>query len=519
MLKKRNFLLLTIGLLGSLLTFSVAFGLPYYPGETLDPVCAPGAASCFVRLIDPKDEGTSLLTGPTDTVQFFDFVGNGVTSSYADSTKTLTINVPGNSSASNGLSLLDDNIKLGGTLVQNTNINQDNFNLQFNNGLFSSVNEYGTNRSSFVHKNDGSGFDISAHSDFLNNFNNTSSYFNLNPNKVEIKSIAPGLHAPYSIVRLLTDRLFLGATDGINSANIINSSTSVALNTMGSRFVLNGFSGAPGSFILENSFSLTDFARIQSGLANNDLDISSSGILTISNPVGSTGSIDIKSAGPLSLSSPMSFEIKTPNVLSASAANGQILALVDSSVGQVEFTDFSDILSVKNGISWRTNEVVLGGVLDQITTIDQAGWNLNIINGNLGISNLAPSHRLHVGSSSAVSGTTVARFENAGGTCDVTPNISGGITCTSDINYKNNIEDINKQSVRTMINSLEIKSYNMMNDGNGQPKQIGFIAQNIETFFPSLVRRDINGKLSVSYAGMTPIIISTAAPAMTRSMA
>jgi hypothetical protein len=126
----------------------------------------------------------------------------------------------------------------------------------------------------------------------------------------------------------------------------------------------------------------------------------------------------------------------------------------------------------------------------------------------IGISNTAPTFMLHVGNNTIVNGTAVARFENAGGTCTVTPNIAGGVACTSDINRKKDIVDVNGESTLAKIIALDVKSYHMIVDASSDQKQIGFIAQNLEAYFPWLVNTDDNGKKEVNYAGMTPIIVS-----------
>jgi hypothetical protein len=126
--------------------------------------------------------------------------------------------------------------------------------------------------------------------------------------------------------------------------------------------------------------------------------------------------------------------------------------------------------------------------------------------GNLGIGNTAPGFMLHVGSATVATGTSVARFQNAGGTCTVTPNVAGGVTCTSDIRFKKNITDVDNVSILDLLSQVDIKSYNMLADSNNSQKQIGFIAQNLETVFPSTVITDNEGNKSVSYSAMTPIL-------------
>jgi len=113
---------------------------------------------------------------------------------------------------------------------------------------------------------------------------------------------------------------------------------------------------------------------------------------------------------------------------------------------------------------------------------------------------------LRVGTSSITSGTTVARFENAGGTCDVVPNVAGGITCTSDQNSKKDIEVVDPIDSLQKLLAVEVKSYRMNADEATSTKQVGFLAQQLETQFPGLVLTNEEGKKSVSYAGMTPVL-------------
>jgi trimeric autotransporter adhesin len=124
----------------------------------------------------------------------------------------------------------------------------------------------------------------------------------------------------------------------------------------------------------------------------------------------------------------------------------------------------------------------------------------------IGIKNTNPLYMLHVGNATTTIGS-IARFENAGGNCTITPNTAGGVTCTSDIRKKTNVITSNTQELLAKINQIDVASYNMIGDPNGQ-KQIGFLAQNMEKIFPSLVITDDNGDKSVSYSGMTPILVA-----------
>jgi hypothetical protein len=123
----------------------------------------------------------------------------------------------------------------------------------------------------------------------------------------------------------------------------------------------------------------------------------------------------------------------------------------------------------------------------------------------VGINNSNPGYILHVGSNAVASGTSVARFENAGGTCTITPNTSGGITCTSDIRFKKNIQDYSGSALSKIL-GLDTVSYNLKAEADGTQTHTGFIAQDFQQLFPDLVNTDAEGYLSVSYGGLTPYL-------------
>ena len=140
--------------------------------------------------------------------------------------------------------------------------------------------------------------------------------------------------------------------------------------------------------------------------------------------------------------------------------------------------------------------------------------------GKVGISNTSPGYLLHVGSSATTTGTTVARFENAGGTCDVVPSTTGGITCTSDMRLKKNITTLggdswslsdttipDDASTLDKILALTPVQFNMLAETDSSPLHTGFIAQEVQDIFPDLVRADNQGNLSLNYTGLTPYII------------
>ncbi len=142
--------------------------------------------------------------------------------------------------------------------------------------------------------------------------------------------------------------------------------------------------------------------------------------------------------------------------------------------------------------------------------------------GYVGIANTSPAVLLTVGSSSVTTGTTVATFQNAGGTCSVVPSTSGGITCSSDMNLKKNITNLSdnsawsfntnitpaSQSVLDKVLALNPVDYNWNVEQGADPKHAGFIAQEVRQVFPDLVTQDPSTHLlSLNYTGLVPYTV------------
>lgn len=130
---------------------------------------------------------------------------------------------------------------------------------------------------------------------------------------------------------------------------------------------------------------------------------------------------------------------------------------------------------------------------------------LNPTNGNVGVHNSAPGYNLHVGDTSILTGTTVARFENAGGTCDVTPDVVGAIMCTSDQRRKKNLSEFT--DALQQIGAIQVYKYNLTAEQDGDPVHVGFLAQELEKITPDLVKTDKDGMKSVSYSGLVPYLV------------
>lgn len=121
--------------------------------------------------------------------------------------------------------------------------------------------------------------------------------------------------------------------------------------------------------------------------------------------------------------------------------------------------------------------------------------------GKVGIGLINPSYPLHVYTSTAAA--TVASFQSGTGSCTVTPNT--GMSCSSDMRLKENIENV-INGLDKVLNLRGI-SFKWKDRPEGdESRHIGFLAQDVKRVAPELVNTDRNGFLSVNYANFVAII-------------
>jgi hypothetical protein len=80
-----------------------------------------------------------------------------------------------------------------------------------------------------------------------------------------------------------------------------------------------------------------------------------------------------------------------------------------------------------------------------------------------------------------------------------------GIACTSDERLKTDIADLPPSTLDTLLNVRTVTYHWLQNPAS--PEQIGFLAQDLEHYFPQLVATDSQGYKSVYYAQITPILV------------
>jgi len=146
-----------------------------------------------------------------------------------------------------------------------------------------------------------------------------------------------------------------------------------------------------------------------------------------------------------------------------------------------------------------------------IPTADDTGYDstkIMVLNnsGNVGIGNTTPSRMLHVGSASVVTGTPVANFQNADGTCTITPASSGsGIACSSDERLKENFQNVSGNLALESILKLQAVTYNFKT-ASTENRRTGYKAQNVQEVAPEFVSKDDRGFLQVYYDAFIPWI-------------
>lgn len=143
--------------------------------------------------------------------------------------------------------------------------------------------------------------------------------------------------------------------------------------------------------------------------------------------------------------------------------------------------DATYIMTNANGVSY------LGANFVTTMRVDAA-------NNRVGIGTATPMHELEVCG-------TIATTEMS---------VTTGITCSSDARFKTNIQNLSSSLDKVMqlrgvsydwrVSEFPKKKFN-------DEKQIGFIAQELESVVPELVKDDVDGYKSVDYTKVAPILV------------
>lgn len=164
-----------------------------------------------------------------------------------------------------------------------------------------------------------------------------------------------------------------------------------------------------------------------------------------------------------------------------------------------------------SNISAQYNSSILGGISlshaspgfnTTLTLSTTTGVN---ISNMLAVGTSSPLATLHIATTSA---SVVARFDNANGYCEINPT-SASLICTSDRTLKKNIASLEATTL-SKLTHLNPVTYNWLREADGATPQYGFIAQDVESIFPTLVyTNESTGIKTLSYTSLIPITIQS----------
>lgn len=221
------------------------------------------------------------------------------------------------------------------------------------------------------------------------------------------------------------------------------------------------------------------------------------------------------------------FTQQTGNLQEWQNASSSVLSVVDSTgkfgIGTSSPYSKLSVWGTSNGTN-RLFELTNSASTTLLSFLeDGTGYFL----GNIGISTTSPSSRLSITQSANTAGgglwlaetgdtdfrsafmdtSGVMSFyggDTAGTLNTATLNAAGAWTNASDISYKENIIDLNSKYNLGTILSMKPRYYKMK---GMEMNQIGFIAQELETFVPEVVE-GVNGSKGISYGNLTALTVS-----------
>ncbi len=295
---------------------------------------------------------------------------------------------------------------------------------------------------------------------------------------------------------------FLGASAGLGATGAANS------NFLGSNAGSGATSAAASNFLGSNA------GLGATGAANSNFLGSSAGN-------GATGAYNSNFFGQSAGNGATGAQ--SSNFFGQSAGNGATGASYSNFIGQnsgqgATGAIYSNFIgwSAGNGAATASNSIFIGknsGLSDTVNNTGSAS-NYSILIGPLtstgGYSNSIAigGFATNTATNQLMVGSSTRRIEElvfnggAGNTCSI---VAGtGISCSSDERLKTNITDLDTDTLEK-INNLRTVTFNWK-EGVNQNTQIGFIAQNINEYFPELVSTNHDGMLAVNYAGMTPVL-------------
>lgn len=496
-------------------TFAVPPATKYSPGEIRDPDCSPGDTNCSVEIGGSSDIKVSttdnsiysdLFESPSvkDSIYLGYQAGYGATG--VDYYGLIGNNFIGNSAGYEATNVVLSNFIGQDAGYQATDAMQSNF-FGFYSGQFATnahySNFFGTNagagateagHSNFFGAGAGGGATNASYSNFIGDNAGSSAISATGSNFLGFRAGSLATSAYYS--NFIGPSAGEGAT-GANQANFLGYSAGFgATGADGSNFIgtVTGYNatGARYSNFLGQSAGTgatnayySNFLGLESGsgasTANNSnfLGQNAGYHATNANYSNFIGTNPGNSATNATFSNFLGY-LTGYNATNASNSIfiGQNAGYTDTVNNTGNVNDFSILIGKDTRTGGYSNSIALGG-----SAVNTA------------------ANQFMIGSVTRPINTTI--WNTAGGTtCTL---ISTGLTCTSDENFKTNIEDLQSDTLDKLLN-VKTVTFNWKK-GDTDTTNIGFLAQDLEDYFPELVSEDVYGNKSVNYANMTPVLV------------
>jgi hypothetical protein len=196
---------------------------------------------------------------------------------------------------------------------------------------------------------------------------------------------------------------------------------------------------------------------------------------------------------------------------------GEVVTGSVSGASSRVLSDTGSVLTVASSFApFSTSDVITGtgsGATADVDSISQGstsiligeetdtGGFINSIALGAGATNTAANQFIIGSSISPVLTTKI--IGNGLSQCTITTGT--GMACSSDERLKTNINNLST-SILDSLTKVKSVTYNWNADPSG-PLMIGFLAQDLEQYFPQLVMTDSSGYKSVYYSQMTPVLV------------
>lgn len=266
----------------------------------------------------------------------------------------------------------------------------------------------------------------------------------------------------------------------------------------------NNYSGQPaGSFGIYDAASDKVPFSLEHGAPTGALTVNASGNVGVGTTTP-TAKFQVSHNASTHLSS--YYVNNFDHVLEMDSAGGNLLSLKAAAGGAYNQIRFSD---VGNGGLWKINIDSTGNVADfVIDNFSNQGLTLRRATGDayftskVGIGTTTPDQALSVAG-------TIQSTSLYGGATTLSVDANGNIIRTpSDINLKENIENLDASSSLEKILKLQGVRYDFKDKNFGTGKQIGFIAQDVEQVVPEVVTSGGTYK-SLNYGNLVALVVES----------